>query len=69
MALGERSQPAVVWTVQESGGMGLEMRARREAVCVVLMALCLTNVPGFVCCSPAVQSLGKLFNPSELCCY
>lgn len=34
MALGERSQPAVVWTVEESGGMGLEMRARRRgSVC------------------------------------
>lgn len=31
VALGERSQPAVVWTVQESGGMGLglELIARQ----------------------------------------
>lgn len=41
MALGERSQPAVVWTMQESG-IGVGIRACREAVCVVVMGLCLT---------------------------
>lgn len=43
MALGERSQSAVVWTVQESGGMGLGLELI-ERQCVVVMALCLMSL-------------------------